>query len=229
MKRKGSLWITAGMLLLVSALCLTFSNLWEENRAGKTAEQVALQLTAQAPAMQAPAVQVPAAPTPDPVTDKEPAPEREPEGEPSLPEVPLYERYPELEMPTVQIDSDQYIGLLNIPSLGLELPIMTDWSEQKLKSTPCRYAGSVYTDDLVIAGHNYRSHFGKLIHLTSGDEITFTDVDGNVFSYEVTARETLMPTAVEEMTGGEWDLTLFTCTFGGSYRTTIRCERMDVS
>ena len=92
---------------------------------------------------------------------------------------------------------------------------------------PAMTRSSVYTDDLVIAGHNYRSHFGKLVNLTEGDEITFTDVDGNVFFYEVAARETLMPTAVEEMTSGDWDLTLFTCTFSGSNRTTLRCERVE--
>lgn len=222
MKRKGSLWLTAGLLLLAAALCLTIGNLWEEQRAGETTALVTQQLTAQAPIVQTPEVPAPEIGT---GAESSSAPENVPEGELALPETPLYERYPELEMPTAQIDSDRYIGLLSIPSLGLELPIMTDWSEQKLKLTPCRYAGSVYTDDLVIAGHNYRSHFGKLVNLTTGDEITFTDVDGHVFSYAVSARETLTPTAVEEMTSGDWDLTLFTCTFGGSYRTTIRCER----
>lgn len=220
MKRKGSLWIIAGLLLLGAAFCLAVSNLWEENRAGETAAQVTLQLNAQVPVAQT-------ASETETGMEPSPAPESVTEEETLLPEVPLYERYPEMEMPTAQIDSDRYIGLLNIPVLGLELPIMTDWSEQKLKLTPCRYAGSVYTEDLVIAGHNYRSHFGKLVNLTIGDEITFTDVDGNVFCYEVAARETLLPTAVEEMIGGEWDLTLFTCTFGGSYRTTIRCERVE--
>ena len=224
MKRKGSLWMAAGALLLAAALCLTVSNLWEERRAGEAAALVTRQLTAQAPAAQTPALSAP-----ETITGPEsvPAPENTPAGETVPPQAPLYERYPEMEMPTAEIDSDRYIGLLNIPSLGLELPIMTDWSEQKLKLTPCRYAGSVYTDDLVIAGHNYRSHFGKLVNLTEGDEITFTDVDGNLFFYEVAARETLMPTAVEEMTSGDWDLTLFTCTFSGSNRTTLRCERVE--
>ena len=32
-------------------------------------------------------------------------------------------------------------------------------------------------------------------------------------------------TAVEEMTAGEYDLTLFTCTYGGQSRVTVRCDR----
>ena len=54
-------------------------------------------------------------------------------------------------------------------------------------------------------------------------KLSFTDVDGNMFGYEVIELETLSPFAIEEMTGGNWDLTLFTCTVGGQYRVTIRC------
>jgi len=43
----------------------------------------------------------------------------------------------------------------------------------------------------------------------------------------VAAREVLLPTAVEEMTAGEWDLTLFTCTLGGRSRVTVRCELVE--
>ena len=50
------------------------------------------------------------------------------------------------------------------------------------------------------------------------------DVNGNVFTYEVTEVYTLGAEDVEEMvTGDEWDLTLFTCTLGGQSRITVRC------
>ncbi len=52
-------------------------------------------------------------------------------------------------------------------------------------------------------------------------------MDGNVFSYEVALLEILQPTDVDEMEGGDWDLTLFTCTVGGKSRVTARCERTD--
>lgn len=53
-------------------------------------------------------------------------------------------------------------------------------------------------DTLILCDHNYRSHFGKLKKLREGDEVSFTDMDGNVFLYEVALAETLMPTAIEE-------------------------------
>ena len=59
------------------------------------------------------------------------------------------------------------------------------WSYPKLKIAPCRYSGSAYTGNLVIAAHNYRTHFGLLESLAPGAQVKFTDVEGNVFSYEI--------------------------------------------
>ncbi|MCD8118469.1 MAG: sortase [Lachnospiraceae bacterium] len=132
------------------------------------------------------------------------------------------------EMATAEIDGSAYIGILTIPSLGLELPIQSEWSYAGLKIAPGRYSGSVWTDDLVICGHNYTRHFGNLKYLEQGDPLYFTDVNGNVFAYEVEEVVILQPTDVEEMMSretGEWDLTLFTCTIGGQTRVTVRCSR----
>ena len=52
-------------------------------------------------------------------------------------------------------------------------------------------------------------------------------LDGNVFRYEVVDMETIPPEGVEAMITGDWDLTLFTCTTGGSARVAVRCVRTD--
>ena len=129
-------------------------------------------------------------------------------------------------MPTSHVDGHDYIGCLTIPSLGLDLPIMSGWSYPKLRIAPCRFEGSLYLDDLVLMAHNYDRHFGRIKNLRSGDIITFTDMEGTTVEYEVIALEVLEPTAVEEMTAGEFDLTLFTCTYGGQSRVTVRCDRV---
>lgn len=144
-----------------------------------------------------------------------------------LPEEPEFLLYPDAEMPEKTVDGQTYIGLLAFPDRGLELPIISRWSYAGLRVAPCRYEGSAYDDSLILAAHNYASHFRCLNDLAEGEEIRFTDVDGNVFRYEVILRETLEPTAIEEMKSEEWDLTLFTCTFGGQYRVTVRCMRID--
>lgn len=125
-------------------------------------------------------------------------------------------------MPTVPLDGNNYIGVLEIPTLGLSLPILDECTDSLLKVAPCRYAGNLY-DGLIIAGHNYVSHFKKLSQLAAGDAIRFTDVEGNVWEYTVTTTEILGGYDVEGMEEGDWDLTLFTCTYGGQDRVTVRC------
>lgn len=128
-------------------------------------------------------------------------------------------------MTEVEIDGYAYIGYLSIPKLELELPIMADWDYTRLRIAPCRYTGSVRGEDLVIMAHNYASHFGGLSKLSEGDSVIFTDMDGIVTAYEVVAQDVLAPNAVEEMTAGDFDLTLFTCTYGGKSRVTVYCDR----
>lgn len=130
-------------------------------------------------------------------------------------------------MTEVEIGGYYYIGYLSIPSLGLELPVMSQWDYPRLKIAPCRYVGSTKTNDLVIAAHNYARHFGNLAQLSVGDTVIFTDMDNAVSRYEVAELETLEPSAIEEMTAGAYDLTLFTCTYGGKSRVTVRCDRAE--
>lgn len=130
------------------------------------------------------------------------------------------------EMSVVEIDGYGYIGFLGIPSLELELPVMTDWTYPQLQIAPCRYSGSTFTDDLVVMAHNYSKHFGKLRDMQTGDKVTFTDMDGNITEYQMVALEILPPDAVEDVTSGDFALTLFTCTYGGENRVVLRCDRM---
>lgn len=126
-------------------------------------------------------------------------------------------------MTEVEIDGCNYIGYLSIPVLDLDLPVISQWDYDHLKIAPCRYAGSVKTDDLVIAAHNYTRHFGALSRLSPGDKIYFVDMDGIRSDYEVAEIDTLSSADVEEMVGSDYDLTLFTCTYGGQSRVTVRC------
>ena len=139
---------------------------------------------------------------------------------------PDYILNPDMEMPTEEIDGYLYIGKVTIPALELELPVMDTWDYTRMKIAPCRYVGTAYRPGFVLCGHNYTSHFGRLKNLTPGDSVFFTDVTGNEFSYEVAEKETLAPSAVEEMKSDDWDLTLFSCTLDGQARVTIRCRQI---
>ncbi len=136
---------------------------------------------------------------------------------------------PEQEMTVTEIDGWEYIGYLSIPSIGRELPVMSQWSYAGLKVAPGRYSGSTYADNMVVCAHNYAKHFSPIKWLALGTEVYFTDMDGLRWSYEVTNVETIQPTDIEKMITADdqddWDLTLFTCTTGGRARCAVRCKR----
>lgn len=209
-KRMGNLLIAMGLLLVLAALLLVTRNRWEEREGGEEASHILTVLQEEIP-------QAETGPS-EPAEEEAPA-----EEEPEEAELPEYILNPDMEMPTQEIEGNAYIGVLEFPSLGLSLPIMSEWSYSKLKIAPCRYSGSVYTGSMTIAGHNYSTHFGPICNLAVGDEVIFTDVEGNRFTYRVQALETLEPTAIEDMLSDEWDLSLFTCTIDGQARLTVRC------
>ena len=129
------------------------------------------------------------------------------------------------EMPVKIVDGIAYIGTLNIPSLELELPVISEWSYPSLKIAPCRYTGTVYQDNMILCAHDYSTHFGKLARLQVGDEVVFTDVEDHIYTYQMTAQEIIPMSNPESMEKGDWDLTLFTCTRDGKSRVTVRLAK----
>lgn len=128
------------------------------------------------------------------------------------------------EMKVEEFDSHGYIGYLSIPALWLDLPVMSECDYGSLEISPCRYYGSTKTNNLVIVAHNYRFHFGYLGHLEPGDTVIFTDMEGKTHYYTVTSVEQLMPTDVDKVKDTGDDLILYTCTYSGARRITVRCS-----
>lgn len=198
-KRLANALVISGVIVIVSAFVLTIYNFWDNNRASRTANEILNAIS-------------------DSIPDRTNG--ILPSGEEFIPD---YVLNPNMDMPTIEHEGYKYIGVISIPIIDIELPVMDSWSYPQLSIAPCRYNGSAYLNDLIIAAHNYTGHFGRLRNLEIGDSVIFTDADGNVIKYKVSSIETLVPTAVEEMKSGEWDLTIFTCTVGGQTRVTVRC------
>ena len=183
----GRACMIVGILLILGALALLGYNQWDANRADKASQDALGKLEETLT---------------ETIEDK--TKDEEPVVQPELD--------PEQEMTVTDIDGWGYIGYLSIPSIGLALPVMSEWSYPGLKIAPGRYAGSLFTDDLVICGHNYARHFSPVKRLAVGTTVQFVDMDGREWDYTVSKVETLQPTQIEEMVGkadgDDWDLTL---------------------
>ena len=192
-KRLSAVMILSGLLCIVSALSLTAYNLYTERSAGETARDAVTTISE---------------------TMAEPL---------TVQPVPLYQIDPNVPMPELEVKGVKYIGRLYLPTLGLELPIITKTTGSLLQVAPCRLSGSAYLENMVIGAHNYATHFGNLKKLHYGDPIEFVDMDGNTFSYEVGEIEILQPDQLDYLCSGDYPLSLYTCTIGGRTRVTVRC------
>lgn len=112
-----------------------------------------------------------------------------------------------------------------IPTGQLNWPVAATWSFPAMEISPCRHTGSVYNDNLVVAGHNYKTEFDVLFHLEAGDTVTFTDVDGNVFTYTVREFASVTPDDSDTVMNSGYALTMYTCNWDTSERVTVFCER----
>lgn len=205
MKQKiGKICMALGALLILASAGLLAYNKWDADRADKASQQVLGELE-------------------DTLT-------KTIEVKTKADEVVLQPGLdPTQPMTEVELEGWNYIGYLSIPSIGLNLPVMSEWSYAGLKIAPGRYSGSTYADNMVVCAHNYAKHFSPIKWLALGSEVYFTDMDGQRWSYEVSNVETIQPTDIDKMITASdedaWDLTLFTCTTGGRARCAVRCTR----
>ena len=198
MKRLWTVVTVLGVALLIAAAALTLWNFRIDAEAGQESDTLLTELAEVIP--ETPEV-------PEEIQEIEQA---------AAPET--------YEMPTVTIDGTKYMGVIYFPDLNRELPVFSEYALSKLKTAPAVYYGSPITHDLVICAHNYRSHFGPINRLPVGAKVQIKSADGTVFDYRIAATEVVSPFAVEDVTSGAWDLTLFTCTLGGRTRYVVRCD-----
>ena len=210
-KKSGIVFVIAGAVLMLSALSLFLYNWLENAKAGQESINLLSEIQAEIEENTPPTLSAETEVRDSSPQETKPAETLDPE------------------LPVTEINGYGYVGYLSIPDLGLELPVMAEWDYDRLKISPCRQHGSSRTDDLVIAAHNYKTHFGNLSALEQGAVIVFTDMDGVQNTYEVEVTDVLAPTEVETVLNSDYDLVLYTCTVGGRTRVTVFCNRQEAA
>ncbi|WP_214710115.1 MULTISPECIES: class A sortase [unclassified Exiguobacterium] len=119
------------------------------------------------------------------------------------------------------------LGLISIPDVNLELPILYGLDNENLAvgagtMDPSQHMG---TGNYALAGHYTQSPtalFGPLHTLDIGMSIYLTDMK-HTFQYEVTSLETVPPTQVDVLEPTtEPTITLVTCTFDATERLIVK-------
>lgn len=69
---------------------------------------------------------------------------------------------------SININGYNYIGVIYIPSLdNLAIPVLENYTQENLKVSVCKYSGGIEEGNFTIAGHNYKTSFGKLSKLSA--------------------------------------------------------------
>lgn len=125
------------------------------------------------------------------------------------------------------------IGVINIPSINVNYPILSTYSDELLKIAPCKFHGPNPNEvgNLCIAGHNYRNSkfFSKVPDLEKGDIIEITDLGGTTLEYAVYDKYIVNPDELEctsQLTGGKKEVTLITCTDDNKQRYIIKAREV---
>ena len=235
-KRSSNILLILAVLCFLGAGGFMLYNKWESDKAGKAADAALTDVKSEiAAAISAGSLTMPAgesapegsgAAAPDKASAAVPATDEA--GETIPPEEQDWSAWPAYgeAMPTVEANGIRFIGILEIPDLGLELPVIEEFSYALLEISACLFDGSVINDDMMIAGHNFDSHFKDIKNLQPGAKVYFTDAAGRRWEFEMTGQEAMHRSQNLVMYGGEWDLTLFTCVPNTTNRLGVRFKRV---
>lgn len=121
------------------------------------------------------------------------------------------------------------VGIIKIPEIDLEYPILKETTDALLKISVCKFWGPEPNEvgNLCVAGHNYTNTraFSKTHKLEKGDIIEITDLTGRKIKYEIYSHYIVKANNTEptsQITHGKKEVTLITCTNGIKERRIIK-------
>jgi hypothetical protein len=132
--------------------------------------------------------------------------------------------YVEAAMPVLEIHGSDYAALLEIPALGVKLPVADHWNSNRLSDSPVRFCGSVYDHTMVIGGADDPRQFGFCDEIDLGVTVTVTDMTGAEFTYTVSRVDRSSSAEASWLTEAEHDLTLFCRDQYSMEYLAVRCQ-----
>jgi len=117
--------------------------------------------------------------------------------------------YADPAMPVLELDGEDFSGLLDVPAFGVTLPVGSIWDTGKLGFYPCRFWGSANDNSLVIGGTDQQGQFDFCDKIDLGAIITVTDMTGAEFTYSVSQVDRAKHADTGWLCSEDHDLTLF--------------------
>ena len=125
------------------------------------------------------------------------------------------------------------VGIINIPKLGIEFPILDITNDDSMKVSVTKFWGNNVNDigNFTIVGHNNLdgTMFSNTKKLKIGDEIVLTDLSGKTLKYRIFDKYIIEPNDVsctESVNKDQREVTLITCTNGRRNRLVIKANEI---
>lgn len=132
--------------------------------------------------------------------------------------------YADSAMPVLQLEGEDYTGLLKIPGYGLTLPVAAEWDSFHSFSCPARFYGSVYDGTMIIGGNDQQGQFDFFHRMNPGDTVRITDMLGTEFSYTVDRIDRSKSADYDILASGGYPLTLFVRGAYAAEYILVRCR-----
>ena len=125
------------------------------------------------------------------------------------------------------------VGIINIPKLGIEFPILDITNDDSMKVSVTKFWGNNVNDigNFTIVGHNNLdgTMFSNTKKLKIGDEIVLTYLSGKTLKYRIFDKYIIEPNDVsctESVNKDQREVTLITCTNGRRNRLVIKANEI---
>ncbi len=127
-------------------------------------------------------------------------------------------------MPAMEINSDSFVGIIEVPKYNCSLPIRETWAKNKTDNSPCKYFGSIYDGSLIIGGSDNGGQLDFARIIENYDNVFITDMTGSRYKYTVSDIRRTKDVSAEYLTSADADLVIFAKNSFSFDYTVIRCE-----
>lgn len=133
----------------------------------------------------------------------------------------------------IEIDGYKVLGIIRIPKIDLEYPILNETNKISMKKSITKFWGPNLNTigNLTLAGHNNKdgTMFGKVKKLELGDIIEIEDLYKNTVKYKIFDMYVIDPndvSCVESVDANTKEVTLITCTNGNKNRLITKAREI---
>lgn len=133
----------------------------------------------------------------------------------------------------LEIEGYKVLGIIRIPKINLEYPILSETNKISMKKSITKFWGPNLNTvgNLTLAGHNNKdgTMFGKVKKLEIGDIIEIEDLNKNTVKYKIFDIYVIDPndvSCVESIDPNKKEVTLITCTNGNKNRLITKAREI---